>query len=75
MRSGAAIFAPAVLPRVAAAAQPSGEPLVQPSEIRSDSGVLKAAITAASRPVQLGDVALAGYLYNDAYLPPVRAEN
>jgi FtsP/CotA-like multicopper oxidase with cupredoxin domain len=71
MRSGAAILAPAVLPQAARAAAHYGEPLVQPSEIRSENGVLKATITAAPGRVQLGDVAVSGYLYNGAYLPPV----
>jgi suppressor of ftsI len=71
MRSGAAIFAPALLPQAARAAAQFGEPLIQPSQIRSANGLLEATITAAPGRVQLDDFALSGYLYNGAYLPPV----
>ena len=71
MRSGAAIFAPTVLPQAAHAATQFGEPLIQPPQIRSANGLLKATIMAAPGRVQLGDFALSGYLYNGAYLPPV----
>jgi suppressor of ftsI len=71
MRSGTAIFAPTVLPQAARAAVQFGEPLIQPSQIRSANGLLEATITAAPGRVQLGDVAFSGYLYNGAYLPPV----
>jgi hypothetical protein len=47
------------------------EPLVQPPEIRSENGVLRATITAAPGRVQLGDFAFPGQLYNGAYLPPL----
>jgi len=47
------------------------EPLIQPSEIRSENGVLKATITAAPGRVQLGDFAFPGFLYNGAYVPPL----
>ena len=71
MRSGTAIFAPTVLPQAAHAATQFGEPLIQPSQIGSANGLLKATITAAPGRVQLGDLAFSGYLYNGAYLPPV----
>ena len=47
------------------------ERLVQPPEIRSENGVLRATITAAPGRVQLGDFAFPGQLYNGAYLPPL----
>jgi FtsP/CotA-like multicopper oxidase with cupredoxin domain len=46
-------------------------PLIQPAEIRSENGILKATITAAPGRVQLGDFAFPGLLYNGAYLPPL----
>jgi suppressor of ftsI len=49
----------------------TGQPLIQPREIRSADGVLRATITAAPGQVRLGDVAFDGSLYNGAYLPPV----
>ena len=48
-----------------------GEPLIQPSEIRSENGVLGTTLTAAPGRVQLGDFSFPGFLYNDAYVPPV----
>jgi len=72
LRSGAALLggAHALLrpDRVAAAAS---KPLVQPQEIRSQNGVLNATLTATASRVQIGDYALPGFLYNDAYLPPL----
>jgi suppressor of ftsI len=47
------------------------EPLVQPSEIRSENGVLATTITAAPGRVQLGASTLSGLLYNGAYVPPL----
>ena len=46
-------------------------PLLQPQEIRSESGVLRAAIAAATGQVRLGDVVFDGSLYNGSYLPPL----
>jgi suppressor of ftsI len=46
------------------------EPLIQPPETRSVDGILDATITAAPGPVQLGDRAFAGLLYNGTYVPP-----
>jgi FtsP/CotA-like multicopper oxidase with cupredoxin domain len=46
------------------------QPLIQPREIRSENGVLRAEIRAAPGQVRLGDVAFDGSLYNGAYLPP-----
>jgi suppressor of ftsI len=45
--------------------------LVQPPEIRSQNGVLDATLAAAPGTVRLGDVTFPGFLYNNAYLPPV----
>lgn len=50
---------------------PTPEPLIQPSEMRSANGLLDATIAAAPGPVQLGDRAFAGLLYNGAYVPPM----
>jgi FtsP/CotA-like multicopper oxidase with cupredoxin domain len=47
------------------------EPLIQPAEIRSENGILRATIVAAPGRVQLGDFAFPGLLYNGAYLPPL----
>jgi suppressor of ftsI len=47
------------------------EPLTTPPEIRSESAVLRATITAAPGRVQLGDFAIPGLLYNGSYVPPV----
>jgi suppressor of ftsI len=49
---------------------PTPEPLIQPTETRSTNGMLDATITAAPGPVQLGDRAFVGLLYNGAYVPP-----
>jgi suppressor of ftsI len=80
-RIGGALAAQGILPASlitsASAAQPvrahaqTGELLTQPSEIRSKDGVLTATLTAASGNVRLGDVTFPGFLYNNAYLPPV----
>jgi FtsP/CotA-like multicopper oxidase with cupredoxin domain len=45
--------------------------LTQPSEIRSENGVLRTTITASPGQVQLGDHSFPGLLYNEAYLPPM----
>jgi suppressor of ftsI len=61
------------MPRSRARSQPktpTPEPLIQPPESRSANGILDATITAAPGPVQLGDRAFTGLLYNGAYLPP-----
>ena len=42
------------------------EPLIQPSEIRSENGILRTTITAAPARVQLGDFAFPGFVYNGA---------
>jgi suppressor of ftsI len=47
------------------------ELLTQPSEIRSQNGVLDATLTAAPGTVQLDDVTFPGFLYNNSYLPPL----
>ena len=46
-------------------------PLIQPTEIRSEGGVLRATLTAAPGRVQLGNFALSGLLYNGSYIPPL----
>jgi suppressor of ftsI len=53
-----------------ALAQPR-EPLIQPTEIRSEGGVLRTTLTAAPGRVQLGDFTFSGLLYDDSYLPPL----
>jgi FtsP/CotA-like multicopper oxidase with cupredoxin domain len=65
------VAAGAVLLRPARAAAPTPEVLVQPPEIRSENGVLKAVLRAAPGRVQLGDYAFPGLLYNGAYMPPL----
>jgi len=49
---------------------PTPEPLIQPPETRSATGMLDATVTAAPGPVRLGDRAFTGLLYNGAYVPP-----
>jgi FtsP/CotA-like multicopper oxidase with cupredoxin domain len=45
--------------------------LVQPSEVRSENGVLEATLTASAGAVRLGGSTFPGFLYNGAYLPPL----
>jgi suppressor of ftsI len=72
LRSAGVLFATgAALPQSARADVKGREPLIQPREIRSRNGVLNATITAAPGRVQLGEYAFPGFLYNDAYLPPL----
>src|SRR5215468_1210088 len=47
---------------------PTPEPLIKPPETRSANGTLDLTMTAAHGPVQLGDRAFAGLLYNGAYV-------
>jgi FtsP/CotA-like multicopper oxidase with cupredoxin domain len=47
------------------------QPLLQPQEIHSKNGVLRATIVAAPGQVHLRDLSLDGYLYNGSYLPPL----
>jgi FtsP/CotA-like multicopper oxidase with cupredoxin domain len=47
------------------------EPLIQPGEIRSRNGELRVTLTAAPAPMRLADVEFPGFLYNDAYMPPL----
>lgn len=49
----------------------TGDILVQPSEIRSRDGVLNATLVAAPSVVRLGEATFPGFLYNNAYLPPL----
>lgn len=52
-------------------AKAAREPLIQPPEIRSRNGALDAVITAAPRQITLGEYTFQGFVYNDAYLPPL----
>jgi FtsP/CotA-like multicopper oxidase with cupredoxin domain len=61
----------AALLQVEEAAARSQELLIQPTEIRSNDGVLNAVLTAAPGRVQLGEFAFPGLLYNGSYLPPL----
>jgi FtsP/CotA-like multicopper oxidase with cupredoxin domain len=47
------------------------ELLIQPPQIRSENGILRATISAAPGRVQLGEFAFPGFLYNGAYMPPL----
>src|SRR6267378_4213895 len=67
----AGLAAGAALLRPLRAASTAHEPLIQPSEMRSENGVLNATLRAAAGRVQLGDYAFPGLLYNDSYLPPL----
>ena len=49
----------------------AGALLVQPHEISSRNGVLDAMLTAAPGTVRRGTVSIPGFLYNNAYLPPL----
>ena len=72
VRSGAVFLGPGAALLQSARAEVEGRgPLIQPPEIRSRNGVLNATITAAPGRVQLGEYAFPGFLYNDAYLPPL----
>jgi suppressor of ftsI len=48
-----------------------GQALIQPPEIKSENGVLNATLTAAPARVPLGEFAFPGFVYNDAYIPPL----
>jgi suppressor of ftsI len=66
----AAISAPsAVLLKTSRAFAASKEPLIQPSGINSQDGVLSTTLTAAPRHVQLSDFSFDGFLYNEKYIP------
>ena len=70
--SGVTILTPAIaLLRSTPAAAQDKTLLVQPSEIRSQNGVLSATLVAAPGSVQMGDVAFPGFLYNGSYVPPL----
>jgi FtsP/CotA-like multicopper oxidase with cupredoxin domain len=49
----------------------TNEILLQPAEIRSESGILSTTLRAAPGTVRLGELAFPGFLYNDAYMPPL----
>jgi FtsP/CotA-like multicopper oxidase with cupredoxin domain len=70
LRSSATLLGPgAALLQSGEAYSARREPLIQPSEIRSQNGVLDAALTAAPGTVQLDEVTFPGSLYNNSYLP------
>jgi FtsP/CotA-like multicopper oxidase with cupredoxin domain len=72
LRSGAALLGGAhALLRPDRVAAESSKPLVQPQEIRSQNGELNATLTATASRVQIGDYVRSGFLYDDAYLPPL----
>jgi FtsP/CotA-like multicopper oxidase with cupredoxin domain len=71
LRTGASIVAPAAALLPARANAAGGAELVQPTEIRSQNGVLDATLKAAPGVVRLGPVTFPGFLYNNAYLPPL----
>jgi suppressor of ftsI len=52
-------------------AKAARELLLQPPEIRSRNGELNVTLTAAPAPMRLADIEFPGFLYNDAYLPPL----
>jgi suppressor of ftsI len=77
LASASLLPAPAVLLATRSMAQAlsgdrrASQPLIQPQQIRSENGVLRATLTAASGRVRLGEIELDGFLYNGAYLPPL----
>ncbi len=71
VRASPRALAPGALLLSTRAAGQTGDPLVQPPEIRSENGVLDATLTAAPGTVQLGSLTFPGFLYNGSYLPPL----
>jgi FtsP/CotA-like multicopper oxidase with cupredoxin domain len=72
LRSSAMLLGPgAALLQSGGAYSARREPLIPPSEIRSQNGVLDATLTAAPGTVQLDEVTFPGSLYNNSYLPPL----
>jgi suppressor of ftsI len=72
LRAGAALLGPVhALLRSDRVAAEASAPLIRPQEVRSQNGVLNATLTATASRVQIGDHALPGFLYNEAYLPPL----
>jgi suppressor of ftsI len=67
----AALLAPGLSLLRSDRAKADPEPLTQPSEIRSRNGELNATLTASPSEMRLGDVEFPGFLYNDAYMPPL----
>jgi suppressor of ftsI len=70
-RPSAALLGPAAGLSLRPARAAAGEPLIQPAEIRSENGLLNAALTAAPDTVRLGELAFPGFVYNGSYIPPV----
>jgi suppressor of ftsI len=70
--AGAAAFlAPGLSTLRADRAKAAREPLIQPAQVRSRNGELNVTLTAAPSPMQLADVEFPGFLYNNAYIPPL----
>jgi suppressor of ftsI len=67
----AAALAPGLSLLRASVAKAERQPLIEPSQIRSQNGVLDTTITAASGRLQLGETELPGFFYNGSYLPPL----
>src|ERR1700730_17253951 len=67
----AALLSPGISLLRSDRAKAGWEPLIQPPEVRSRNGELTVTLTAAPSPVRLGDVEFPGFLYNNAYLPPL----
>jgi FtsP/CotA-like multicopper oxidase with cupredoxin domain len=67
----AALLAPGASLLRSDRAEAAGEPLIQPTEIRSRNGELSVTLTATPSPMRLGNIEFQGFLYNDAYMPPL----
>jgi FtsP/CotA-like multicopper oxidase with cupredoxin domain len=67
----AALLAPGLSLSRPDRAKAARERLIQPPEIRSRNGELSVTLTAAPSPMRLGDVEFPGFLFNNAYLPPL----
>jgi suppressor of ftsI len=67
----AAMLAPGLSLLRADRANAAQEALSQPSELRSRDGALDVVLTAAPGMLRLGDVQVPGFLYNEAYIPPL----
>jgi suppressor of ftsI len=67
----AAALAPGLSLLRTSVAKAERQPLIEPSQIRSQNGVLDTTVTAASGRLQLGETELPGFFYNGSYLPPL----